>query len=72
MYTFVCSGRPSHFSHSASEEQKDPSCPTCGESTQSVEVVKKMHEEGASVLDICVATGVSAPAVRELLPEESQ
>lgn len=71
MYKFVCTGRPSHISHSASKEQNDMTCPTCGEPTQSAEVVEKMREEGASVLDICIATGISAPTVRELFPKES-
>lgn len=33
MYTFVCTGTPQHTSHSASKEQHDPSCPTCGAPT---------------------------------------
>lgn len=36
MYVFICSGTPPHFSHSASKTQFDPSCPTCGASTQLV------------------------------------
>lgn len=31
MYLFTCSN--GHTSHSASKEQKDPACPTCGEPT---------------------------------------
>lgn len=34
MYVFICSNN--HTSYSASKEQFDPSCPTCGEPTKLV------------------------------------
>lgn len=71
MYQFVCTGRPSHISHSAAKETRQPECPTCGESTILATKIVEMHLEGASVLDICAATGVSAPAVRDVLSEEA-
>lgn len=37
MYTFVCTGTQEHTSYSASREQTNPSCPTCGASTHLVD-----------------------------------
>lgn len=37
MYLFICNGTPQHTSYSASKEQYDPSCPTCGAPTRLVE-----------------------------------
>lgn len=33
MYLFLCKNTVPHCSHSAAKEQKDPTCPTCGEET---------------------------------------
>lgn len=35
MYVFTCSN--GHTSYSAAKEQKDPTCPTCGEPTHLVD-----------------------------------
>jgi hypothetical protein len=37
MYQFICSGNPPHASYSASKEQIDSSCPTCGALTHLIE-----------------------------------
>lgn len=36
MYKFACSATSEHVSYSASKEQRDPSCPTCGAPTKLV------------------------------------
>jgi hypothetical protein len=71
MYMFACSGRPHHISYSASKEQHHPECPNCGAPTHLGQTVREMESNGATVLDICVATGISSEGVHALLNEET-
>lgn len=60
MYTFVCTGTPEHTSYSASLEQNDPGCPTCGAPTLEVRGLDKhpieISEDGGEKADFLLAT----------------
>lgn len=59
MYVFVCTGTPEHTSYSASREQIDSSCPTCGAPTLEVRGLDKhplkVAEGGATKVNVVFA-----------------